>query len=227
MKTYYKIHLQGGIGRTTRRGIRQLDLDFYGVGCPHLAIECLIAQLNKLLMHFGSQSCLGLEMQSSVELLMIELSLSIQLFREDFSIHHHWVTHSVWEKSSRLKIDVTLADLPSQPLRERDLCVMQEFGRLNYSSDDLQCLNRVRMHQQVLFLSDVMDVSGRAIDRKYLQPRPMDETWSDLVFPIEFTAPRDFRIRKEAITQIWALRVGFTWEDTFNRDTRSGSGDTI
>ena len=56
------------------------------------------------------------------------------------------------------------------------------------------------MHQQVLFLSDVMDASGRGIDRKYLQhlqPRP--------VFPIELPAPRDFRIWKEAIPQIRAL----------------------
>ena len=64
----------------TRRGIRQLDLSFYGVDCPHPAIECLIVQLNKLLMHYGSQSCLGLEMQASVELLVIELDLSIQPF---------------------------------------------------------------------------------------------------------------------------------------------------
>ena len=43
MKTYYGIHPQGGIQRTARRGIRQLDLGFYGVDCPHPARECLIA----------------------------------------------------------------------------------------------------------------------------------------------------------------------------------------
>jgi hypothetical protein len=209
MKTYYGIHPQGGIQWMARRGIRQLDLGFYGIGCPHPAIECLIAQLNKLLMHYGSQNYLGLEMQASVELLVIELGLSAQPFKEDFSVHHHCVTHlwmkSVWKKSSRLQIDVTLADLPLQPQREQDSWLMQEFGRLNYNSDKLQCLNRVRMHQQVLYLSDVMDTSGRAIDRKYLQPRPMEETWSDLVFPIEQLAPRDFRIWKDAIPQIRAL----------------------
>ncbi len=208
MKTYYRIHLQGGIRRMARRGIRQLDLSFYGVGCPHPAIECL-AQLNKLLMHYGSQNCLGLEMQALVELLVIKLGLSAHPFKEDFSIHHHCVTHSwmksVWEKSSRLQIDVTLADLPSQPPREQDLWLMQAFGRLNYNSNKLQCLNRFRMHQQVLYLSDVMDASGRGIDRKYLQPRSMEETWSDLVFPIEQLAPRDFRIWKDAIPKFWAL----------------------
>ncbi len=61
------------------------------------------------------------------------------------------------------------------------------------------------MHQQLLYLSDIMNASGQAIDRKYLQPRPMEETWSDLVFPIEFPAPRDFRIWKDTIPQIRAL----------------------
>ncbi len=93
MKTYYGIHLQGGIQGTARRGIRQLDLGFYGVGCPHPAIECLIAQLNKLLMQYGSQNCLGLEMQASVELLVIKLGLSAQPFKEDVSVHHQCVTH--------------------------------------------------------------------------------------------------------------------------------------
>ena len=34
MKVYYQIHPQGGIRRSARRGIRQLGLGFYGVGCP-------------------------------------------------------------------------------------------------------------------------------------------------------------------------------------------------
>jgi len=72
-KVYYEIHPQGGIRRTARRGTRQLAAGFYGVGCPHPAIECLVAQLNKLIMHYGSPSCLGVNMHTSVELLVIEL----------------------------------------------------------------------------------------------------------------------------------------------------------
>ena len=82
---------------------------------------------------------------------------------------------------------------------------MQEFVRLNYSDDDLRRLNRVRMHQEVLFLSDVMDASGRAIDRRYLFPRPMDETWSTLSFPNEQPARKDFQLWRSAIPSIRAL----------------------
>ena len=209
MKVYYQIQPQGGIRRSARRGIRQLDLGFYGVGCPHPAIECLIAQLNKLLMHYGNQSCLGIQMKNTAEQFVLELGMSPQPFQEDFSACHLWVTHSwmksLWEKAFRLKIDIELADLPVKPPRERDSWLMQEFTTLNYSCDDLRRLNRVRLHQEVLFLSDVMDASGRAIDKKYLHPRPMGEAWSTLSFPIERPPRRDFNLWQTAIRSIRAL----------------------
>jgi hypothetical protein len=106
MKIYYEIHPQGGIRRTARRGTRQLAAKFYGVRCPHPAIECLIAQLKKLIMHYGSRSGLGLNIQTSLELLIIETGLSLQPFTEDYDTCQHWVTSSwlksVWEKTSRL-----------------------------------------------------------------------------------------------------------------------------
>ncbi len=107
-----------------RRGIRQLDRGFYGIGCPHPAVECLLAQLNKLMMHYGCQTCLSLELQTSMELLVIKIGLSAQPFQENYGRHHQRVTHSwmksVWEKAHRLKVTITLADLPSQPPQERD-----------------------------------------------------------------------------------------------------------
>jgi hypothetical protein len=58
---------------------------FYGVGCPHPVVECLTAQLKKVIMHYGSQSCLGLNMQASLELLVIEMGTSLQpSFKKDY-----------------------------------------------------------------------------------------------------------------------------------------------
>jgi hypothetical protein len=209
MKIYYEIHPQGGIRRTARRGTRQLAAGFYGVGCPHPAIECLVAQLNKLIMHYGSPSCLGINMQTSVELLVIELGLSTQPFVEDYDACQHWVTpswlKSVWEKSFKLGIDIQLAHIPLQPPRERDTWIMAEFIRMNYDTQSLCKLNRVRLHQQVIFLSDVMDASGRAIESKYLEERPRNERWSSLIFPKEMPSDSDFRIWNEAVLSIRAL----------------------
>jgi hypothetical protein len=124
MKIYYKTHPQGGIRRTARRGTRQLVARFYGVGCPDPAIECPIAQLKKLIMHYGSQSCLGLNMQASLVLLLIKMGISLQPFKEDCNTCQHWVTLSwlkpVWGKASNLDIKIQIPPLLLQPPRERD-----------------------------------------------------------------------------------------------------------
>jgi hypothetical protein len=209
MKIYYEIHPQGGIRCTARRGTRQLAAGFYGVGCPHPAVKCLIAQLNKLIMHFGSPSCLGLNMQISVELLVIKLGLSLQPFAEDYDTSQHWVTPSwlklVWEKLSKLGIDIQLAHLPLQPPRERNTWIMAEFIRMNYDTQSLCKLNRVRLYQQVIFLSEVMDASRRAIKSKYLDVRPYNDQWSSLIFPKEMPSDSNFRLWKAALPRIRAL----------------------
>ncbi len=96
--------------------------------------------------------------------------MSPQPFQEDYGDCKLWVTHfwikSVWEKASRLRIIIDIADIQVAPPQEWDSWLMQEFVRLNYSGNDLRRLNRDRMHQEVLFLSDVMNASGRAIDRR-------------------------------------------------------------
>ncbi len=175
----------------------------------HPAIECLVAQLNKLTMHFGSHSWLSIHMQASVELLVIELGLSLQPFTEDYDACQHWVTpswlKSVWEKSFKLRTDIQLARIPLQPSRERYSWTMVEFIRMNYDTQSMCKLNRVRLHQQVIFLSDVMDASRRAIERKYLEAWPWNKQWSSLIFPKERPLDSNFRLWNEASLQIRAL----------------------
>ena len=84
-------------------------------------------------MHYGSRSGLGLNIQTSLELLIIETGVSLQPFTEDYDYDtcQHWVTSSllklVWEKASHLNIEIQLAPLPLQPPRERDKWIMAEF----------------------------------------------------------------------------------------------------
>jgi hypothetical protein len=82
-------------------------------------------------MHYRNQSCLGLKMQNTMELLVMELGMSLQLFQEDYAACHHWVTQSwmklVWEKASCMWVEIEIADLPVHPPREWDTWLMQEF----------------------------------------------------------------------------------------------------
>ena len=60
----------------------------------------------------------------------------------------------------------------------------------------VKLLNWARLYQQVIFLLDVMDTSGRAIESKYLDEGPYGEQWSNLIFPKEMPSRSDFRIWK-------------------------------
>ena len=176
MKPYREIQRLGGYRSSVRRDFWQLDIGFYGIGCPHPAIECAIAQIGKLLMHTGCKSDLGIKLQTSLEAFIMELGLSDQPFTEDYSSCSKWVTHSwvktIWEKAHRFRLTIELKYVHLQPpWGEHDFWLMKELSNI-CSVDELVQLNRVRLHQQVLFGSDILDAGGRVLDKKYLTERP-------------------------------------------------------
>ena len=74
----------------------------------------------------------------------------------------------------------------------RNICTTDELVRLNW----------VRLHQQVIFGSDKMDASGRAIDKKYLTERLPEEQWSTINFPNERPPPHDFKLWRDRLPQL-------------------------
>jgi hypothetical protein len=104
MPLYGKMLPLGGIVSKANRGIRQLDRGFYGAGFPHPGVEATLEQANKLLMHYGCRTALGTELQTSLELLVVDLGLSFQPFQVSYEHFGDWVTTSwlkrFWEKVS-------------------------------------------------------------------------------------------------------------------------------
>ncbi len=83
-RIYWQLVPRGGVQGSTAVPLCQLDRGFYGIGCPHPGIECLIAQITKLLVHYGCQSSLGIQMQVIMELLLTELGILAQPLQESF-----------------------------------------------------------------------------------------------------------------------------------------------
>ena len=205
-KQYYDVIAKGGVISSAPVVIRQLGKGFYGVGCPNPAIECCLAQVSKLLMHYGCRSSNGAKMHISLRNLIIELGVFLQPLQEDFDkFHKHvawcWLV-SLWEKCQSYGIKIVFNDTPLELPRERDKWLMPEFERLGYGGKDLIRLNRVRRHQQVLFLSDICGASGSCLDERYLRKRPSSEPWSSLKFPLEKPATKDFRLWNVAIRHV-------------------------
>jgi hypothetical protein len=93
-RAYYKILPMGGVLRSAPRELRMLDIGFGGIGCPHPGIECLIEQLNKLTMHYGCPSGVGVALQTSMEYFILELGLtSTHPFSFSYKKYERLVTH--------------------------------------------------------------------------------------------------------------------------------------
>ncbi len=93
-RVYWHLAPKGGVRRLAPSILRQLDRGFYSMGCSHPGVECLVAQITKLLIHYGCRSGLGLNMSVSMALLIAELGISAQPLCESFLKYDNWVTHT-------------------------------------------------------------------------------------------------------------------------------------
>jgi hypothetical protein len=133
-RVYWQVLPRGGVRRSLPTGLRQLDRGFYGIGCPHPGVECFIAQATKLLIHYGCQSGSGIQLQVSLELLIVELGVSSQPFQEVFSKYGKWVTaswfKSVWEKVDTYNVRIQIRSLDIDPPRSGDKWFMKAVENL-------------------------------------------------------------------------------------------------
>ncbi len=125
-----------------------------------------------------------------MELLIIELGISWQPLQESFETYGKWVTNtwikSVWEKVRKLNITIEIAPLPINPPRADDKWFMQAVRETRArDSKELAIISRAHCHQQVLFLSDVLNTGGKSVDKKYLNFRQEHKVWSTVIFPYE------------------------------------------
>ena len=196
---------------------------FYSAGCPHPGVECFAQQVNKIQTHYGCKSNMGLKMSVSLELLIVELGVSAEPLQESIKRYKSWVIWtwlvSVWEKCDIFDVLINFNENFLKLPREQDQWIMQMFVAAGFNKEELVRLNRVRLHQQVLFLSCVLGASGKTLDVKYMTSRKAEEKWSKLTFPKEKAPRTDFHLWRLALRQI--VPVGGI-PDRLGRLTHSG-----
>ena len=79
---------------------------------------------------------------------------------------------------------------------------MELMRQAGSSKEELERIDRVRLHQQVLFLSCVLGASGKTLDKQYLDRRTPKEHWSTLKFPKENPSNKDFDLWGQALRQL-------------------------
>ncbi len=206
MRSYYSMLSLCGIQCSVHKDFWQFDRGFYGVGFPHSGVECFAAQINKLLIHYGCSSGLGIHMQVSMEIFIIDGRVLTQILAAPFKKYGKWVTDgwlkSLWEKLDMFNFRVEILKLPLAIPREGDCWIMTAFIELDFFMDELIQLNRYRCHQQVIFKLDVFGASGCALDKRYLERCPPDKVWLTLLFTQERPPTCDRRLWHQALHAI-------------------------
>ena len=112
----------------------------------------------------------------------------------------------VWEKCDMFDVKICLNDRFFTMPRKGDRWLMQMFVTAGFSKDSLLRLDRVRVHQQVLFLSCILGASGKILDKKYTIRRKSEESWSTPTSPEEKPHNVNFHPWKMALMQIVPIR---------------------
>ncbi len=76
---------------------------------------------------------------------------------------------------------------------------MAPFIAVDYNDIEVPILNRVRKHQQVLFLSDIVGAGGGLVDKKYLKKQQQGEQWSSTKFPCEVLTEAEMGLWQRAV----------------------------
>jgi hypothetical protein len=205
-KPYYLLCPLGGIIRSAKKELRYLDTGFYGVGFPHWGIEAIIESTNKLMTHFGAQSLLGVQYQMSAELLAIEVGMGAQPLLLDYEKYGPWATDcslkELWARMHRFGFQLQLNTIKLRPPREGDRFFMVAVEAANFPSKEKEIINRVRLHQGVVYESDVFEVDGRHIDERYKRLRKQGERWSEYLFPKQKIPASHLRLWKQVLLQL-------------------------
>ncbi len=110
----------------------------------------------------------------------------------------------VWEKVNHygfvLLVHILLVTFPW----EGGDWLMAWFIAVGCSVKELQSLNRVRKHQQVLFLSNFLGAGGRMVDKRYLKKQSSGELWSSMKFPCKDVTEPEIGLWCKAIAQVLA-----------------------
>ncbi len=157
-----------GIIRMMPLDSRMINASFYCPGLPYLGVETLITMASKLMMHFGCNTATGNFLLTSYSYLILEIGLSSQPFQMSYDRFSFLATHS-WMKMLQEKLDkfgivVQTTESSFQFPKRGDRFLMIAFMEKGHNGKTLKRLNRVRQHQQIVFLSDILSTSGLRID---------------------------------------------------------------
>ena len=201
-----------GVVRSITREWRCLPASFGGMELFDLTTETTAATLNSFLQHYGSNTNIGITLLAALEYLQLEIGVDDCPFHYDFDTWGHLATDSwvkaLWEKVDKLGITLLLEYTSIPKPRENDNTIMSAMVTMGYRGKELKSINRVRIAQEALFVSDITTANGKYIEA-HLQSwwvesleGDMGEHRSKLQFSREDPTAADWKIWKKALQRL-------------------------
>ena len=116
------------------------------------------------------------------------------------------------------RVLVDFGDVSIEFSRVGDHWLIVILAQLSYSEADLMRLNRVRVHQQVIFLSCILGASGKTLDNRYLEQRPVGDYGPDLTSLLRIRPEKPFCLWEEALWQIVPIEGVMDRLGSFNHE---------
>ena len=76
------------------------------------------------------------------------------------------------------------------------------IAKQGFTEEELARLNKVRLHQQTIFLACVLGASGKMLDRKYPEKRQDHEKCPTVKFLVEKPPREDFDLWRAALRSV-------------------------
>ena len=161
-----------GVVRSITREWRYLPATFGGMELFELPIETTAATISSFLQHYSTGSQIDIALTAAMQYLQLEIGVDRCPFEMDFTVWGPLATDT-WVKALWEKIDhyglILDMDYPTIPLpRENDALIMQKMVDLGIRGAELKRINRVRITQEALFLSDITTPNGRSLEEQLL-----------------------------------------------------------
>ncbi len=114
-RIYWKLVPLGGLRLSITWEICQLEIGFYGGGCPDPSIECVVEQIKKLFRRYGCRTVVGVLLQASLAFLIVKLGLSTQPFSHyEGLVTKSWLK-SIWEKKQAFHLRIKFGNIDLTP----------------------------------------------------------------------------------------------------------------
>ena len=204
---YYKILPHLGVNRNITKPWRTLPERFQGLGLPNFVVVAFAAKVHFIQCNWGFKEAASELMRYAFECHLIEVGLYGNPFAWDYKTFSKLATDgswfkNLWELGDYLGITLKLhPKYHMQPIRDRDKPLMLEFARAGFDSpQQLEALNTMRKHKNLLHLSCILCCDGRTVDQSVLAATS-DKSVRH-TFPIEKPTASDKALWAEAIKAI-------------------------